>query len=109
MVVMEARKLPMAELIAPRVEGELAFALKEDLQGPGVTLTEVRKIVTNPKNNSPHLVEMLHNDIFHRGKLEKPTQEQLDALARDYKNNRVVGAATATVERILERVKPVKP
>lgn len=72
----------------------------------GVTLTEVRKIVTNPKNNSPHLVEMLHNDIFHRGKLEKPTQEQLDALARDYKNNMVVGAATATVERILERVKP---
>jgi len=41
MVVMEARKLPMAELIAPRVEGELAFVLKEDLQGPGVTLTEV--------------------------------------------------------------------
>ncbi|MBP1713978.1 MAG: 2-oxopent-4-enoate hydratase [Deltaproteobacteria bacterium] len=41
MVVMEGYKVPMAELIAPRVEGELAFVLKEDLQGPGITLTEV--------------------------------------------------------------------
>lgn len=41
MVVMEAQKVPTAELIAPRIEGELAFVLKEDLKGPGVTLTEV--------------------------------------------------------------------
>jgi len=41
MVVMEGEKIPMAELIAPRVEGEIAFVLKEELKGPGVTLTEV--------------------------------------------------------------------
>ena len=41
MVVMEGEKIPMAELIAPRIEGEIAFVLKEDLRGPGVTLTEV--------------------------------------------------------------------
>lgn len=41
MVVMEVQKIPTAELIAPRIEGELAFVLKEDLQGPGVTMTEV--------------------------------------------------------------------
>jgi 2-keto-4-pentenoate hydratase len=41
MVVMEAQGVPTAELIAPRIEGELAFVLKEDLRGPGVTLTEV--------------------------------------------------------------------
>jgi 2-keto-4-pentenoate hydratase len=41
MVVMEAQGVPTAELIAPRIEGELAFVLKEDLKGPGVTLTEV--------------------------------------------------------------------
>ncbi len=41
MVVMEAQKVPAAELVAPRIEGELAFVLKEDLKGPGVTLTEV--------------------------------------------------------------------
>lgn len=75
----------------------------------GVTLTEVRKIVTNPKNNSPILIEGLHCDIFPRKKLEKPTQKELDALAKDYKDNKVVGAATALVERILERIKPVKP
>ena len=41
MVVMEGEKIPTAELIAPRIEGEIAFVLKEDLKGPGVTLTEV--------------------------------------------------------------------
>lgn len=41
MVVMEAQKVPTAEFIAPRIEGELAFVLKKDLKGPGVTLTEV--------------------------------------------------------------------
>ena len=41
MVVMEGEKIPSADLIAPRMEGEIAFVLKEDLRGPGVTLTEV--------------------------------------------------------------------
>ncbi len=41
MVVMEGEKIPAADLIAPRVEGEIAFVLKEDLKGPGVNLTEV--------------------------------------------------------------------
>jgi 2-keto-4-pentenoate hydratase len=41
MVVMEGEKIPAADLIAPRMEGEIAFVLKEDLRGPGVTLTEV--------------------------------------------------------------------
>jgi 2-keto-4-pentenoate hydratase len=41
MVVMEGEKVPTADLIKPRIEGELAFVLKEDLQGPAVTLTEV--------------------------------------------------------------------
>jgi len=41
MVVMEGEKIPVADLIAPRIEGEIAFVLKEDLKGPGVTLTEV--------------------------------------------------------------------
>src|SRR4030042_1748746 len=30
-----------AALIQPRIEGELAFILKEDLKGPGVTLADV--------------------------------------------------------------------
>lgn len=41
MVVMEGEKIPTEELIAPRIEGEIAFVLKEDLKGPGVTLTDV--------------------------------------------------------------------
>jgi 2-keto-4-pentenoate hydratase len=41
MVVMEAQGVPTGELIAPRIEGEFAFVLKEDLKGPGITLTEV--------------------------------------------------------------------
>jgi len=41
MVVMEGEKLPTSELIAPRIEGEIAFVLREELKGPGVTLTDV--------------------------------------------------------------------
>jgi len=41
MVAMAAEKIQRADLIAPRVEGELAFVLKDDLKGPGVTLAEV--------------------------------------------------------------------
>jgi 2-keto-4-pentenoate hydratase len=41
MVIMEGERIPVVDLIAPRIEGEIAFVLKEDLKGPGVTLTEV--------------------------------------------------------------------
>jgi 2-keto-4-pentenoate hydratase len=41
MVVMEGEKIPMTDLIQPRIEGELAFVLKEDLKGPGITMTDV--------------------------------------------------------------------
>ena len=41
MVVMEGDKIPVGNLIAPRIEGEIAFVLKEDLRGPGVTMSEV--------------------------------------------------------------------
>lgn len=41
MVVMEGEKIPAGDLIAPRIEGEIAFVLKEDLKGPGVTVTDV--------------------------------------------------------------------
>ncbi|MFC7516814.1 2-oxopent-4-enoate hydratase [Herbaspirillum sp. GCM10030257] len=33
--------IPMSSLIQPRAEGEIAFFLKEDLRGPGVTITQV--------------------------------------------------------------------
>ncbi len=75
----------------------------------GVTLTEVYKIVTNPKNNSPHLIEGLHCDIFPRKKLENPKQKELEALKEALENNQVVGAAKATVRKILKEVKPVNP
>lgn len=41
---MEVRKhgiVPMDQLFQPKVEGELAFVLKEDLTGPNVTLEDV--------------------------------------------------------------------
>lgn len=41
MLVMEGEKIKLSELIAPRLEGEIAFVLKEDLLGSGVTLAEV--------------------------------------------------------------------
>ncbi|MBU1206013.1 MAG: fumarylacetoacetate hydrolase family protein [Proteobacteria bacterium] len=41
MVVMEGEQIRSADLIQPRIEGELAFILKEDLKGPGVTLVDV--------------------------------------------------------------------
>lgn len=75
----------------------------------GLTLTQVRKTVTDPKNNVPEIIVWLDKDIFVRKKLEKPTQQELDALAKALKDNEVVGAAKATVRRVLERVKPVKP
>ena len=41
MVLSEGEPLPMDTLIAPRAEGEIAFLLKHDLQGPGVTAEQV--------------------------------------------------------------------
>ena len=41
MVVMEGEEIPTSELIQPRIEGEMAFVLKKELKGPGVTLTDV--------------------------------------------------------------------
>ena len=41
MVVMEGEKIFRTDLIQPRIEGEMAFVLKEELKGPGVTLTDV--------------------------------------------------------------------
>jgi 2-keto-4-pentenoate hydratase len=40
-VIPEGEMIRTAELIQPRIEGEIAFILKEDLRGPGVTLTDV--------------------------------------------------------------------
>lgn len=37
----EGEPLPMDRLIAPRAEGEIAFILSKDLQGPGVTARQV--------------------------------------------------------------------
>ncbi len=41
MVVAEGEMIRTADLIQPRIEGEIAFVLKEDLEGPGVTLPDV--------------------------------------------------------------------
>jgi 2-oxopent-4-enoate/cis-2-oxohex-4-enoate hydratase len=41
MVYNEGEAIPMASLIQPKAEGELAFVLKEDIQGPGVTAADV--------------------------------------------------------------------
>jgi 2-oxopent-4-enoate/cis-2-oxohex-4-enoate hydratase len=37
MIYSEGQSIPMASLIQPRAEGEIAFILKKDLMGPGVT------------------------------------------------------------------------
>ena len=36
MVVMEGEKIPAGDLIQPRIEGELAFVLKEELRARGL-------------------------------------------------------------------------
>ena len=41
MVYNEGESIPMDTLIQPRAEGEIAFLLKKDLQGPGVTAADV--------------------------------------------------------------------
>ncbi|MDT8903370.1 2-keto-4-pentenoate hydratase [Anaeroselena agilis] len=41
MMVFEGEPLSLSELIAPKIEAEVAFVLKEDLAGPGVTVTKV--------------------------------------------------------------------
>jgi len=41
MLLLEGQVCPMDQLIQPKVEGELAFCLKETLRGPGVTIADV--------------------------------------------------------------------
>ena len=41
MVLSEGEPVQMGQLIAPRAEAEVAFVLKRDLQGPGVTAADV--------------------------------------------------------------------
>ncbi len=41
MVYNEGEAIPFARLIQPKAEGEIAFVLKRDLQGPGVTAADV--------------------------------------------------------------------
>ncbi|UCV17814.1 2-oxopent-4-enoate hydratase [Ferribacterium limneticum] len=41
MVYNEGESIEMSSLIQPKAEGEIAFLLKKDLQGPGVTAAEV--------------------------------------------------------------------
>jgi len=41
MVFFEGDSLSFSQLIQPRVEGEIAFILNEDLEGPGVTVADV--------------------------------------------------------------------
>ena len=41
MMVQDGSAVDRAELIYPRVEGEITFLLKEDLRGPGVTIARV--------------------------------------------------------------------
>ncbi|MCY1289601.1 2-hydroxyhexa-2,4-dienoate hydratase [compost metagenome] len=41
MVVEQGASVPMRNLIQPKAEGEIAFVLKHDLAGPGVTVADV--------------------------------------------------------------------
>ena len=41
MLLLEGATCPTNELIQPKVEGELAFCLKQTLRGPGVTIADV--------------------------------------------------------------------
>ena len=41
MVINQGAAVDMAQLIQPKAEGELAFVLKRDLQGPGITTADV--------------------------------------------------------------------
>ncbi|QID17640.1 2-oxopent-4-enoate hydratase [Nitrogeniibacter mangrovi] len=41
MVYNEGEAIPIDTLIQPKAEGEIAFVLKEDIQGPGVTAADV--------------------------------------------------------------------
>jgi 2-keto-4-pentenoate hydratase len=43
MMVLEGDDISLSSVIAPKVEAEIAFVLKEDLAGPGITLARVLK------------------------------------------------------------------
>lgn len=44
MLLLEGEPCRREELLLPRVEGELAFILKDTLQGPGVTIADVYRV-----------------------------------------------------------------
>ena len=43
MLVYQGEAMPMARLLQPRIEGEIAFVMERDLKGPGVTPAEVAR------------------------------------------------------------------
>jgi 2-keto-4-pentenoate hydratase len=45
MVVEEGDPIPVSELIAPRIEAEIAFVMETDLQGPGVSSADALRAV----------------------------------------------------------------
>jgi 2-keto-4-pentenoate hydratase len=45
MVVEEGDAVPVSELIAPRIEAEIAFVMESDLQGPGVSSADALRAV----------------------------------------------------------------
>jgi len=45
MAILEEEEITLSRLIQPRIEGELAFVLKDDLTGPGVTIVDVMSAV----------------------------------------------------------------
>src|ERR1700754_22287 len=45
MVVEEGDPIPVAELIAPRIEAEIAFVMETELQGPGVSSADALRAV----------------------------------------------------------------
>jgi 2-keto-4-pentenoate hydratase len=46
MVVEEGDAVPVSELIAPRIEAEIAFVMETDLQGPGVSSADALRAVS---------------------------------------------------------------
>lgn len=43
LMVLEGEDVSLSDVISPKVEAEIAFVLKEDLTGPGITLAQVLK------------------------------------------------------------------
>lgn len=47
MVFSDGAAIPADSLVAPKAEGEIAFVLKEDLAGPGVTIADVLRATSH--------------------------------------------------------------